>query len=100
MKKLLSMLLALAMLLSTAGAALGEEEVTLDFWARFDDDLSEEIANFEAMHPGVKINQVQVGANYDDLVAKYNAAMQAGGMPEIGMVGQRTAFRSSTTRAG
>ena len=89
MKKLLSMLLALAMLLSMAGAALGEEEVTLDFWVRFDDDLSEEIANFEAMHPGVKINQVQVGANYDDLVAKYNAAMQAGDMPEIGMVGQR-----------
>lgn len=89
MKKLLSLALALCMLTSLCGVALAEQTLTLDFWVRTTDDFSSEIAAFEAANPGIKINQVQVGGNYDDLVAKYNAAIAAGNLPHVGIVGQR-----------
>ena len=91
MKRFLALVLALAMtaVLTLAGAALAEDTITLDFWVRLSDDFTEEIASFEASHPGVKINQVNVGKDYDDLVAKYNAASVAGNMPQVGIVGQR-----------
>lgn len=89
MKKI-SLIFMIASLAMMACFAKGtSEEMTLDFWGRFNDDLTEEIQNFEALHPEVTINQVQIGQNWDDLVAKYNAAMQAGDMPDVGMVGQR-----------
>ena len=87
MKKFLSMALALCLLLG--GVALAEDTITLDFWVRTSDDFSAEISAFEAANPGIKINQVQVGENYDDLVAKYNAAIAANNLPQVGMVGQR-----------
>lgn len=89
MKKLLSLTLALCMLLSLCGTAFAEQTITLDFWVRTSDDFSAEIAAFEAAHPGIKINAVQVGGNYDDLVAKYNAAIAADNLPHLGIVGQR-----------
>ena len=89
MKKVLSMVMALCLMLAACGAALAEETVTLDFWVRTSDDFTEEIAAFEAANPRVKINQVQVGENYDDLVAKYNAAIAANNLPQVGIVGQR-----------
>ena len=89
MKKLLSLTLALMLLLSLCASAVAEETITLDFWVRTSDDFSSEIAAFEAANPGIKINQVQVGENYDDLVAKYNAAIAADNLPQVGMVGQR-----------
>ncbi|MCI6378800.1 MAG: ABC transporter substrate-binding protein [Clostridiales bacterium] len=89
MKKFLSLLLALCMLAGLCGTALADETITLDFWVRTSDDFSAEIAAFEAANPGIKINQVQVGGNYDDLVAKYNAAIAAGNLPHVGIVGQR-----------
>ena len=89
MKKLLSLILALMLLLSLCASAAAEETITLDFWVRTSDDFSSEIAAFEAANPGIKINQVQVGENYDDLVAKYNAAIAADNLPQVGMVGQR-----------
>ncbi|WP_102413075.1 extracellular solute-binding protein [Beduinella massiliensis] len=91
MKKFLALVLALTVtaVMALTGAALAEDTITLDFWVRLSDDFSEEIASFEAAHPGVKINQVNVGKDYDDLVAKYNAATVAGNMPQVGIVGQR-----------
>ncbi len=88
MKKILSLVLTLCMLFSLTNFALAED-VTLEFWVRNSDDFVDEIAAFEAANPGVKINQVQVGANYDDLVAKYNAAQVAGNLPQVALVGQR-----------
>ena len=89
MKKLLSLILALMLLLSLCASAAAEETITLDFWVRTSDDFSSEIAAFEAANPGIKINQVQVGENYDDLVSKYNDAIAADNLPQVGMVGQR-----------
>lgn len=89
MKKVLATLLSLMLLASLAGVALADETVTLDFWVRLQDDFTDEIALFEAANPGVKINQMQVGKDYDDLVAKYNAAIVANNMPQVGIVGQR-----------
>ena len=88
MKKILSLILALCVVFSLTSVVLAED-VTLEFWVRNSDDFSNEIAIFEAANPGVKINQVQVGANYDDLVAKYNAAQVAGNLPHVALVGQR-----------
>lgn len=89
MKKLLSMVLALCLLASMTSFALAQDELTLDFWVRTSDDFTTEIAGFEEANPGIKINQVQVGENYDDLVAKYNAAIAADNLPQVGIVGQR-----------
>lgn len=88
MKKILALVLALSMMLGMTSFALAED-ITLEFWVRNSDDFVNEIAAYEAANPGVKINQVQVGANYDDLVAKYNAAQVAGNLPQVALVGQR-----------
>ncbi len=89
MKKILSLILALCMTLTLCASAMAEDVITLDFWVRTNDDFTKEIAAFEAANPGIKINQVQVGGNYDDLVAKYNAAIVANNLPHVGLVGQR-----------
>ena len=67
MKKLFVFLMVALMALSavfangnTEKTSTESEEITLDFWVRFNDDLSGVIADFEALHPGVKINQVQI----------------------------------------
>lgn len=88
MKKLVALLLCVLMASSVVAVAFAEE-ITLDFWVRLQDDFSDEIAAFEAENPGIKVNQVNVGKDYDDLVAKYNAGMVANEMPDVGMVGQR-----------
>lgn len=88
MRKMLALVLCAMMVLSCCASALAED-ITLNFWVRLSDDFSDEIAAFEAENPGIKINQVNVGKDYDDLVAKYNAAILANELPEVGMVGQR-----------
>lgn len=90
MKKLLALALSTCILVSMWGSAHATEQaINLDFWVRTTDDFSAEISAFEEANPGIKINQVQVGGNYDDLVAKYNAAIAANNLPQVGIVGQR-----------
>lgn len=89
MKKTLCVLLSLLLLLGMTSLAQADEAMTLGLWVRYDDDFSACIADFEALHPGVKIIQEQVGNNYDDLLAKYNTGMQSNDMPNIGVTGQR-----------
>ena len=89
MKKTLCVLLSLLLLLGMISLAQADEAMTLRLWVRYDDDFSACIADFEALHPGVKIIQEQVGNNYDDLLAKYNTGMQSNDMPNIGVTGQR-----------
>lgn len=89
MKKILSLVLTLCMVLAVCSFAQADETITLDFWVRTTDDFSEEIAAFEAANPDIHINQVQVGSSYDDLVSKYNAAIASDSLPQVGMVSQR-----------
>ncbi len=89
MKRILSLVLTLCMMLAVCSFAQADETITLDFWVRTTDDFSEEITAFEAANPDIRINQVQVGSNYDDLVSKYNAALASDSLPQVGMVGQR-----------
>lgn len=89
MKRTLTLIVALCVVLSLFNIVHAQEDITLDFWVRTSDDFAEEIAIFEEANPGIKINQVQVGENYDDLVAKYNAAIAADNLPQVGIVGQR-----------
>ena len=89
MKKTLCVLLSLLLLLGMTSLAQADEAMTLRLWVRYDDDFSACIADFEALHPGVKIIQEQVGNSYDDLLAKYNTGMQSNDMPNIGVTGQR-----------
>lgn len=100
MKKTLCVLLSLLLLPGMTSLAQADEAMTLRLWVRYDDDFSACIADFEALHPGVKIIQEQVGNNYDDLLAKYNTGMQSNDMPNIGVTGQRNGIPSSMTRAG
>ena len=65
MKKTLCVLLSLLLLLGMTSLAQAAEAMTLRLWVRYDDDFSACIADFEALHPGVKISQEQVGNNYD-----------------------------------
>ena len=60
MKKYLSLVLALCMLLSLCGTAFADQTITLDFWVRTSDDFSAEIAAFEEQNPGIKINQAKL----------------------------------------
>ena len=90
MKKILSLVLALCMLLLLSSVALAEDTINLEFWIRTaGDDYTKEIAAFEEANPGIKVNQVQVAGNYDELVSKYTTAIAAGNMPHLGIVGQR-----------
>ena len=89
MKKTLCVLLSLLLLLGMTSLAQADEAMTLRLWVRYDDDFSDCIADFEALHPNVKIIQEQVGNNYDDLLAKYNTGIQSNDMPNIGVTGQR-----------
>lgn len=100
MKKTLCVLLSLLLLLGMTSLAQADEAMTLRLWVRYDDDFSACIADFEALHPGVKIIQEQVGNNYDDLLAKYNTGMQSNDMPTSALPASATASLSSMTRAG
>ena len=57
MKKTLCVLLSLLLLLGMTSLAQADEAMTLRLWVRYDDDFSACIADFEALHPGVKIIQ-------------------------------------------
>lgn len=89
MKKLVTLFLTFCLGLTLCCVAFAEDPIVLDFWVRLNDDFSDEIAAFEATHPGIVINQIGKGSSYDDLVMAYNAAILANELPEVGMVGQR-----------
>ena len=89
MKKTMIMILTLTLFLSLALPAFSEDVLTLNFWVRTNDEFATEIADFESQNPTIKINQVQVGENNDDLVVKYNTTIASNSLPHLGIVGQR-----------
>ena len=78
MKKLLSVLLAVLMLLSASALAEFDKSIpdgtTFTFWYSFtganEEKLKEQIAAFEAENPGIKVDAQYIGG--------YNAIREAG----------------------
>lgn len=84
MKKLISLLLAVAMLLSLGAVALAEEPVTITFqtWNPGDGaEIYEIIDAFEAEHPNIKVDYIYMP--YSDHVADMQIKMNNGEGPDI-----------------
>ena len=77
MKKLLSLLLALAMFAGLALPAMAEEPVTIEFWYSFENQMVEQImtviAAFEEANPGIKVKPTYAGS-YNESNQKLLAA--------------------------
>ena len=65
----------------------GQTEIV--FWHRISDNFTNEIAEFEAQNPDIKVISEAVGTNYDDLYTKYMTAIASNSLPNVGIVGQR-----------
>ena len=80
MKKLLSLLLALAMFAGLALPAMAEEPVTIEFWYSFENQMVEQImtviAAFEEANPGIKVKPTYAGS-YNESNQKLLAAHAA-----------------------
>ena len=91
MKKLLSLVLSLVLLLSVCSvcAYADDEQITLTAWTFLNPAdatgrgkvLANAIAKYEEMYPNVKIQVESI--QYDKLTAKFFAAHQAGNAPDI-----------------
>ncbi len=79
MKKIVSIILALVMLMSMVPAAFAQEPVTVTFWAAWslEAGMADMIAEFEAAHPEVKIEYVKY-ANNDEGNIAVDVALMAG----------------------
>jgi multiple sugar transport system substrate-binding protein len=79
MKKIVSIIHALVMLMSMVPAAFAQEPVTVTFWAAWslEAGMADMIAEFEAAHPEVKIEYVKY-ANNDEGNIAVDVALMAG----------------------
>ena len=86
MKKLLSLLLALAMFAGLALPAMAEEPVTIEFWYSFENQMVEQImtviAAFEEANPGIKVKATYAGS-YNESNQKLLAAHAANAVPAV-----------------
>ena len=86
MKKLLSLLLALAMFAGLALPAMAEEPVTIEFWYSFENQMVEQImtviAAFEEANPGIKVKPTYAGS-YNESNQKLLAAHAANAVPAV-----------------
>lgn len=91
MKKLLSILLALAMLISMVPMAMADEAIKLDMYFPVsvgggpDALINALCEEFHAENPGIKINPVYAGS-YADTRTKVLAAINAGNTPAIALM--------------
>ena len=91
MKKLLSILLALAMLISMVPMALADDVIELDMYFPVsvgggpDALINALCEEFHAEYPGIKINPVYAGS-YADTRTKVLAAINAGNTPAIALM--------------
>ena len=91
MKKLLSILLALAMLISMVPMALADDVIELDMYFPVsvgggpDALINALCEEFHAEHPGIKINPVYAGS-YADTRTKVLAAIEAKNTPAIALM--------------
>lgn len=82
-KKVLSLLLTLALLLGLSGAALAQEPVTLTFWTPTWRQAAEEpiIADFMAQNPDIKIEATFYTS--EDMKSKTKIAASSGTLPDM-----------------
>lgn len=86
MKKLLSLLLALAMFAGLALPAMAEEPVTIEFWYSFENQMVEQIMTvidaFEEANPGIEVKATYAGS-YNESNQKLLAAHAANAVPAV-----------------
>lgn len=86
MKKLLSVLLALAMLATLPVFASADEEVVVKFWYSFEEqmrpDIMAVIEEFEKANPGIKVDP-SYGGSYSECNQKLLAAHAANEVPAV-----------------
>ena len=72
----------LALLVLFSGAALAQTQLT--FWHSFGDNeaMGTLIENFNASHPDVQVEGVDVG-NYNDMITRLQAAVVSGRVPDV-----------------
>lgn len=91
MKKLLALLLSIAMLICMALPAMADDTVTIDFWYSFENQMVEDImtviAAFEEANPGIKVNATYAGS-YSESNQKLLAAHAANAVPAVQQTGQ------------
>ncbi len=101
MKKLISILLTLVLLMASACALAAEEPVTLTLWHRWSGPneaaLLEVVAAFEAANPGVKIEVTGKPGEYFELLQKMIADLAAGVQPPDMFVGGYNLLNYITT---
>ncbi len=82
MKKLLVLVIALTMVLSSIGVASAQEQTTLNLWHRWsgtnEEILNQCVAQFEAKNPGVKIEITAKAGEYFELLQSMIADAAAG----------------------
>ena len=92
MKKLLSLVLALVMLLSVS-AALADDPITLEVWYALGGTSGEAflsiVEDFNALNTGIVINATYSGG-YNDTSTKITAALSDGSTPDVLIGGQVT----------
>ena len=82
MKKLLVMVLVLAMVLPAIGTALAQDQVTVNLWHRWsgknEEILNQCIAQFEEQNPGINIEVTAKAGEYFELLQSMIADAAAG----------------------
>lgn len=82
MKKLLAMVFALVMMLSSIGIASAQEQTTVNLWHRWsgknDEILNQCVAQFEAKNPGINIEITAKAGEYFELLQSMIADAAAG----------------------
>jgi sn-glycerol 3-phosphate transport system substrate-binding protein len=72
---------------TTGADAAGGDPSVITFWSnhpgKSKDIELELISRFEAANPGLKVNLVDGGGNYEELATKFNAALSGGELPDV-----------------
>lgn len=84
------------------GAASGGDTGTITFWSNHPGDSksleTDIIAAFESENPGLKVNLVDGGKNYEEVAQKFNAALTGGELPDVVVVSDVTWFNFALNR--
>src|SRR5690606_37895649 len=63
--------------------------IEITFWSQREELYADYIAEFEKLHPHIKVNAQHVGSNYDEMAQRVMAAAVADNLPHVVQMGQR-----------